>query len=258
MMISISDTQLDTIEGDLWRTMIQELTASMRLQFPSHLEPLTRSAEHSAIEALVQHGMTLGFEHDDEAESWLEFSMVLGARPETDACMAWFGAVVRDPAFASTNDKLDFLDNSVRLYSRDIFGDQYGSVPKEAFERWSALMARQLVSSDNAEDPATLLRKIWPEKAAACEPEDLDRFLHTARNTAAQYGFDQPWAWPRFALAAFMLGHRFDIDPLYPRLKDALVVSRYDQQMRLFNLEQQILSDVVNPRLAWIRSLGGE
>ena len=258
MMISISDTQLDAIEGDLWRTRIEELAISMRRQFPSHLEPLTEAAEHSATEALVQHGMSLGFEHDDEVESWLEFSVVFGARAETDASMAWFGATVRDTAFANTTDKLDFLDNSVRLYSRDIFGDQYGSVPKEAFERWSALMARQLVSSGDAEDPATLLLKIWPEKAAACEPEDLDRFLHSARNTAADYGFNEPWAWPRFALAAFMLGHRFDIDPLYPRLKDTLAVSRYDQQMRLFNLEQQILSDVVNPRLAWIRSLGGE
>jgi hypothetical protein len=252
-MFVISDMQLDGIGSELWRTLLQDLINLVQQQFPPHVEALSDIELYTAIETIAARGADLGFLRDDEIEHWVELSIIFGAFFDSDRSMAWAGELLADPAFALSSEKLDFLDNAVRLYSMDVFEDEYGAVSQAALERFADLLGDRLPDKRALQDPAALMRRIWPEKFDASDPGDLTAFLSAVQQLAGHHGFDQPGFQARFAVLAFMLGHRFDIDPLFPSLRTVLAETHQDQHARLLDLQQRALSDVVNPRLSWAR-----
>lgn len=256
-MITVSEEQLEEIESIRWSDFVDQLVVSTRQCFPPHVEMLTDAELFDAISGAGVRADELGFKYDDEIEEFVDHAIVFGAQFDTDPCMVWAGELLRDSAFALPSEKLDFLDNKIRRYALDVFDDDSVSIPVEAFRRFETLLEDQFSDDNASNETERLLKKIWPEKVAACESAYLAAFLRSSIELARIYGFDEPWAQARFALIGFMLGHRFDIDPFYSRLTDVLNVAGPEPHLRLFNVEQVVLSDVVRPRLRWAQKNNG-
>ena len=222
-MLTLSQNQLDRLGQVAFEEYLQRLVLHLRERFPGHAgyltqEQLLRVARHGC-ERAEQHG----FETERDLSLYTELTVMLGAGFDSDPQLEWAGEVLRDASLEDPRSRMDDLWEAALFYLDRVLG------PKVVFPHLSYQVAREHRQAGKrtftASDTGGLIacfRDIWPEKTRYVGTATLGALIEGSRDAAARYGIRDDLGQAEFAIHAFLFGHQFHADPLYPWTDDIL------------------------------------
>ena len=258
-MLKFSDEQITLLEDEVYHTFLCRVVGHLDEYCIAAYAHLDDQAKFTVARQACDRAREHGFDEERGLILYASLGVMLGAGFDQDPALPWAANVLGDPVFLDSAERMDDLWGSAMVYLDDVFDDDEAPVPFEAFARY-----RTWIANDRAEtDPARIATLLWPEKTEAIGRDSLEMTLAAAEDLAADYGLATAATRTRFVAMAFILGHRFDADPLYPWARRILADHTDDRapEAVMDALEAACLEETIQPALEhadWAEDLNRE
>lgn len=246
-MLSFSDEQVTMLEDELYHRFLDRVVAHL----DEHCSPIFSHLSPEQKFAVARSGCDSARKHGVEEERGLilyaSLATILGCGFDTDPTLAWAGSMLADPTYLDASEQIDDLWGVAMAYLDEVFENEDAPVSFDVLDRY-----RRWIGSERGEDdPRAEIEALWPDKSEVTPDNDLQHLYQASISLAQDYGFTSRKTMGRFTALAFVLGHRFDIDPLYPWAKQCLTRFDYDEDEAgvMDALEQNCLALAVDPAL---------
>lgn len=254
-MLTFSSEQMLAFEADVWQRYIEELTARFADEFPvvrASLGPdrFLRAILENANRAVDEFGIV----EDEDIADYVRFCFRFGSGFHDEAAMPWAGNILRDQTFILKTEMSGFLASELLAYAGDTIRPAGAVLPVEAMGRYAQYLKTSDIGRAGGENTITLFERVWPEKAEVVSYEQLRDLIRETREIADGYGIGHEGLQRRFSLMAFVLGMRFDIDPVHDWaaviLRDPQGAGAADATGMMHLLEAAVQEHVLHPWLA--------
>jgi hypothetical protein len=155
---------------------------------------------------------------------------MFGSWFDTDVQYPWAAEALWDDSLPDEMARAEALHMGMLAYLGSVFG------PGRMFARKALRPLRAALLEPAPEDRDALrrqlpqvLERVYPGKCRWLGEARLNAVIDGAWKVAAVYSIDSPRALRLLTMFAFMLGHRFHEDPLYPWIAGPLEAGRADR-----------------------------
>ncbi|MBM4042701.1 MAG: hypothetical protein FJ290_29795 [Planctomycetes bacterium] len=223
-MLRIRGEQMAAFEEAMRRRFEERLVARVRKNFPRFAEIVG----DRAIRAAVHEGCSKAEKHELRSERemclFVDVALMLGSGFATDPQLPWAAAALADEKLASPLARVEALHERTMGYLDEVVGE--GQVfPLGAFLGARKLSLEELerrFGRGLEREALALFGEVWPAKSSYVGESALLALVKQARASAARYGITTSPGAGIYASFAFILGHVFDSDPLYPWVAETL------------------------------------
>jgi len=223
-MLTIRREQIRVFDQEAVKRFQEGLIPHLNEHFPAYVKYLGGQGIRRVIELGCRNATHHGFDTDRDLCLYTDLSIMLGAGFDTDPQLPWAGSILRDPGLRDPWDRMDKLWDTAMEYLVRVCG------PDDVFpEKTYRLAIRQLPLKGPAFAPESMvnavsrfLEEIWPEKAEDIGSPGLIRSVGRSLAEAGRFGITHPGGKADFAVFAFLLGHHFFRDPVFPMAQNIL------------------------------------
>lgn len=239
-----------------WQRFIEGLTETFAAEFPVTArvlgpEKFLRAIHENANAA--QDGF--GLEADEDVEAFVRYCFRLGSGMDADIPIFWVGEILRDSSFVLTSEKMSYLESEFLIYEGLVYRPEGAALPFAAYRAYARYLAEVDMAAAAQSSVVSVLERIWPERAALCSFEQMRDFSADTASLADGYGLWGDAITLRYTVMAFVLGTRFDMDPLHPWAAEILRDDGTAAEETMLALERAVSDNVLHP---WIEHLDKE
>lgn len=234
-----------------WRNLVLEMARNLGDKVPTLRDrlgqrDLVRAVHQSANIAYSQFRLR----EDEHINAFVSYAARLGIGFTDDIAVFWAGDIMTDNGFVLMSERMSFLETNMMNHFYVAFGESMPWVPNATYQHYSKYLTSPHYAMDSRDQAVALLEWIWPERATLCEFRQLGDFCAEAGSLAQAYGLTGTTIQNRYALMAFILGARFDMDPFHPWAATVLQEPALEPAERMAKLEKAALTHAIYP---WIR-----
>lgn len=227
-MLSIRKKQMDVLEQSALKHFQKGLIPHVRKHFPVHAEYLGDQGVLLVIEHSCAHAGVYGFETERDLCLFTDLSIMIGVGFDTDPQLPWAAAILQDVSLAVPRDRMDMLWDKALEYIANVLGP-YDVFPVKAY-RFAARRLRldspDLVAGSEENTIIAYLEAIWPEKVKNVGISRLIELIGKSSDVSNSFGVTHVQGQAEFTILAFLIGHHFFNDPVYPWAQDILNYSQ--------------------------------
>lgn len=217
-MLTIRKEQIEVFENIAIQKFYRKLIPHVYEHFPSHAKYLGENAVLAVIENGCKQALSYGFKSERDLCLYSDLTIMVGVGFDTDPQLPWATEILSDKSLKDPWDKMDKLWDRAMTYLESVIGTEE-VFPIQAYNlfRKKDYMNHPLGSINNVNKRIIeYFVKIWPEKFEYIRNNKLEQFISNSLYNAIRYGISHPEEQTEFTIFAFLLGHRFFIDPVYP------------------------------------------
>jgi hypothetical protein len=222
-MLTISRSQMNLLEQIAFQQYEQRLILHIREHFPGHAgylgdQGLLRFIRHSC-ELAEKHG----FETERDLCLYTDLTIMLGIGFDSDPQLEWTREILEDPLLVDPRSRMEDLWDQAMLYMERVLGPD-GVFPQHPYQvaRRLRLARTSPVTDSNENTLISYFHDLWPEKTRYVDATALCAMIGKSKEAAACYGIRHELGQIEFSIHAFLFGHLFHADPLYPWITDIL------------------------------------
>jgi hypothetical protein len=196
--------------------------AQLANHFFRHYPNECRGVGREQVLKLVRSGIDRAFVHgytkQREVGLYINLMMILGSGFDRDPQIPWAGRQLNDGAIEDSFERIQRIFQSTIKYLEDCFGPKNG----EMLRTLVRLRDSSLSSAPQSEglqlrtDLRNLLKFLAPRKFAVDGEDAVRELIEESFDRAIDYRMTQPCGVSVLACLMFLLGARFDNDPMYP------------------------------------------
>ena len=223
-MLQIRDKQMAAFERAARQRFEERLVERARKNFPRFVEIVGDKAVGSAVHKGYSRAETHELRSEREICLFVDVAIMLGSGFDTDPQLPWAAAILADEKLSSPLARAETLHERAMGYLDEVVGEgqvfplgAFLGVRKRACEELERRLGRNL-----EREALTLFGEVWPAKSNYVGESALLGLVEQARASAARYGITTSAGVGIYALFAFVLGHGFGSDPLYPWVAEVL------------------------------------
>ena len=222
-MLIIREEQMNLFERTALDRYKRGLVPHIREHFPKHAGYLGDDGLIEVIEPGIARAGEYGFESQRDLCLFVDLTIMLGAGFDTDPLLPWAAGVLHDLEIQEPRDRMEVLWESTMNYLDEVVGPG-GVFPVNAYRTAGWVYLDEIGGAAGGFDVRTrdLLNEIWPEKYDHAGPAAIDSLISGVTATAQGFGVTGARGMAEFAILAFLLGHRFHEDPVYPWVPEIL------------------------------------
>jgi len=222
-MLTISASQIDALENAVFRRFQWRLIPHVREHFPLHADYLGDHGTLRVIEQACTRAETFGFETERDLCLFTDLSIMLGAGFDSDPQLPWAKACLNGTSPVVPAKRMDVLWDSAMGYLETVLGPEcIFPVRPFSLDRRQRSMAVLLNGSKGSAAISDHFYTIWPQKVDYLGVPALNVLIQNSLQLARHYRLPEHEGGYEFAVNAFLFGHRFYADPLYPWVNDIL------------------------------------
>lgn len=210
-MLNFSDEQIIVLEDEVYHRFLHRVIDHLDEYCADQCAHLPRDTKFAAARQGCDRARSFGIEEERGLILYTSLGVILGGSFDTDPCYPWARSMLGDPAYLDGAERMDDLWGVAMAYLDEIFEDDEATVSLPMLARYG----EWIEARPTAIDVPAAIEILWPEKAALTAAEDLAALHRGSRELAEGYGLRGADEVARFSVMAFVLGHRFDVDPLY-------------------------------------------
>ena len=192
----------------------------------------------------VQKAESYGLTYRGPVEFFLEMMVLFGHAFDTDPQLPWATEILKSNQFLDQMARADFLHDKTLEYLAEVHGPE-GSYLTLAFGSLAARARLPFHFSTNAalvDGMLAEMKAIHPQKFAYVGNQALRALIGKGIESASAYELPGARGIALVILAMFAFGYRFDTDPLYHRILNALTDPKVPESARrIRSLEERML-----------------
>jgi len=220
-MLAISASQMSALESAVFGRFQRGLIPHVREHFPHHADYLGDRGILRVIEQACKRAEALGFETERDLCLFTDLSIIFGAGFDSDSQLPWAKAGLNDALLVEAK-RIDVLWDSAMAYLESVLGSEH-IFPVRPF--FLDRDQRCMVGLNTRREMAKILDHfyiVWPQKAECVGTPALNVLIKNSQQLACHFQLPEVEGGFELALHAFLFGHRFYVDPLYPWANDIL------------------------------------
>lgn len=223
-MLIIRKEQMEVFEQAALKQYQKGLISHVREHFPTHAEYLGDQGALRVIEHGCAGAQDYGFETERDLCLYTDLSIMLGVGFDTDPQLPWASKILRDESLKDPWDRMDMLWDKAMEYMVHVLGpDEVFPVRAYRFAAQRLRLDSPGLATESIENTMIPnLEAIWPEKVKNVGISRLIEFLRKSLDVTHSFGVTHYQGQAEFAVLAFLLGHHFFNDPVYPWAQEIL------------------------------------
>ena len=217
-MLKIRKEQNDELAKIALKRFEDSMVEHLREHFPKPAEISGENALRSAIKKGFEHCRKYGFTTEHQICLYIDLTVMLGGDFDTDPQLPWAGRILNRKDFANATGKIDALyDRSLQYLDRVVGKKEVFPVhAMRKVRQYPLAEIEQMFKNDILRDARAFFEIIWPAKCEHVGNIAIEQMLREANKTAGQHGIVALNGIGIYSAFMFLLGHRFDIDPMCP------------------------------------------
>lgn len=227
-MLTISTEQYDKLGDAYFKNYKLSLIPYVQEHFPIHANYLNDDGIYAVIEQSCVAAEKYGFESKRDICLYINLCIMLGTCFDTDPQLPHLAKILAAEYPLALDERMDLLWDEAIIKIEETLG------PDEVFPIQECTLAlgsnyETLCSNHDTVIAAVTkhFHEVWPQKAALiCDDLRLE-LTDFCCSTAAQYGIVHQQGQIEYTTMAFLLGHQFDKDPLFPWISKILQDDAY-------------------------------
>jgi hypothetical protein len=223
-MLHIRNEQMQAFEQVALKRFKDSMVEHIKKNFPKPIELAGEQAVRETVRLGLDRSKAYGLKTEHEICLYVDLMIMLGTGFDTDPQLPWAAATLNDETVSSSVKRVEKLYDKAMEYLNRVVG-QDNVFPVNALRRVRTYTIGQLeerFESDVVRSAAPLFREIWPAKWESIGSAGLGRLIGKARELASKYEIESSSDVGIYALFMFLLGYRFDTDPMYPWTSEIL------------------------------------
>lgn len=246
-MLKFTDEQMTLLEDEVYHTFLHGVVGHLDEYCAAAYAHLTPQEKFAVARQACDRAREHGFDEERGLILFASLSVMLGAGFDHDPALPWAANLLGDPVFLDSAERMDDLWGAAMTYLDDVFDEDEAPLPFDVYARYKAWIGSDRTPSD----PVQIAAMLWPQKVEAIGRDALDTVLAATDSLAVDYGLRAEAPRERFSAMAFILGHRFDADPLYPWARRILADDTEDRgpDAVMDALEAACLAETIQPAL---------
>ncbi len=216
-MLKIRQNQYKTFEDATFQHFQKQMIHHVVEHFPHHAGYLGYEGMLHVIKCACTRGEVHGFETERELTLFTDLSIILGAGFDSDPQLNWAKICLNDKTITG-KARIDVLWDNAMTYLNRLLGPE-NLFPAGPFRTMQSIPRNNIFTTRLYDQPETIskyLRTIWPEKTDHIGESALNTLLKYTRQLAHHYRLPIAQGYCELTLHAFLFGHHFIVDPVYP------------------------------------------
>jgi hypothetical protein len=217
-LLTIRTEQLRVL-GQTPRTSFEaELANHFFRYYPNECLRVGRDQVLKLVRSGIGRAFAHGYSKQREAGLYINLMMMLGSGFDRDPQIPWAARQLNDGAIGDSFERIQHVFQSAVKYLEDCFGPKNGEMVRTLVRlRDSSLSsAPQSEGLQLRADLRDLLKFLAPRKFAVDGEDAVRELIEESFHRAIDYGMADSCGVSVFACLMFLLGARFDSDPMYP------------------------------------------
>ncbi len=229
-MLTITRRQMDALNQASLQRFEAQLSAHLHLSAPRACALAGGGAQVDVIaRRCIRSARSSGYPASRQIMLYSSLVVGLGIGFDQDPQLPWAADGLTNEGIEDATERLGALCESADRFLAECRGRQ------DRYARQAAARLRTLAidsppdrqDDDLVDDACELLEALWPERFAVQEAAPTAAMVAASFGLAAGYGIAGPAGRLGFAVASFVLGHEFHIDPLHPWAGSILTDTTY-------------------------------
>lgn len=216
-MLRIRQSQYKIFEDATFQRFQEQMIHHIVEHFPHHADYLGHDGIFQVIKCACAQGEAHGFNTERELTLFTDLSIILGVGFDSDPQLSWAKTYLDDKTITGKTRIDGLWDNAISYLDR-LLGPE-NLFPTEPFLIMQGIQRNNVFVASIYDQPETIgkyLRTIWPEKSAYIGEPAVNALLKYTRQLAHHYRLPIAQGYCELTLHAFLFGHHFITDPVYP------------------------------------------
>lgn len=214
----------------------REMAMHIREHFPKHVDVLGEETILKVIRQGCERAKERGFTTRHEVCLFIDMSIILGHGFHNDPQLPWAKEILNDASSSDPTARIERLYDVTMEYLDQVVGkdEMFPVRPLRRMLEYPMQQMELKLAGGVQQGIFHVFQNLWPEKFSYVGQEALAQMCREGLDCAKGYGFSSKQAVGLYLILMFLLGHRFDTDPQYQILSEALNAEELSDETRKF------------------------